>query len=75
MTEIKGKPLQWQAVGRDNSEALGLGFSAGVTRTADGKWVLICNVAPVSRHLTEEEAKLRAQDVYDALIRQAAEVE
>jgi hypothetical protein len=72
MTEIKGKPLQWQEVGKDNFSALALGFSAGVMRTVDGKWLMACNVASISRHLTEEEAKLRAQDVYDALIQQAA---
>jgi hypothetical protein len=34
-----------------------------------------CAHAPNSDHLTEAVAKLRAQDIYDALIRQAAEVD
>ncbi len=76
MTEIKGRPLAWRAIdpGR-RFIATGLGFTAEVAMMHSGLWALVCAYAPNSDHLTEEVAKLRAQDIYDALIRGAAEVE
>jgi hypothetical protein len=74
--EIKGKPLQWRAIdpGR-RFVATGLGFTCEVALMHSGLWALVCAHAPNSDHLTEAVAKLRAQDIYNALIRGAAEVD
>ena len=76
MTEIKGKPLSWREIdpGR-RFIATGLGFTAEVALMHSGMWALVCAHAAASDHLSAAVAKLRAQDVYDALIRQWAEVD
>ena len=73
---IKGKPLHWRTLdpGR-RFIANGLGFTAEVALMHSGMWALVCANAAASDHMSEAVAKMRAQDVYNSLIRAHAEVE
>ncbi len=64
------KPLAWRTLDPERRfVGTGLGFTCEVALMPSGMWSLACAHASNSRHLSENEAKLRAQDVYDALVR------